>query len=130
MKVARMLVTAAAIVAALSLASSARSQRAPWPAWWLQQAMCIHHYEAAHDAPSDVAAWPLGWHNKSNPSSRGGMQFLYGTWARALRRHGLHYTSEPADATKTQQLYVAWLLWNDDHGSWHEWATAAGCGLR
>lgn len=141
MKVARTLPIAATIAAAtLAQAAPAHS----YPASWIAQARCIHHYEAAHDAPSDLAAWPLGWHNRSNPQSRGGMQFLYSTWQNALLRHrlarwvqvGRHvvwvsaFPLDPADATKAQQLYVAWLLYIDDGRSWHEWSTAAGCGLR
>lgn len=89
--------------------------RAPWPAWWYAQAMCIHSHEA------------VDWHEKSNPDDRGGMQFAWSTW-QAFGGHG-----DPADASPAEQLYRAWLLYS----SLGRWGTTAGwpqtsiaCGLR
>jgi hypothetical protein len=89
--------------------------RVRWPAWWLPQAMCIHRYEA------------VDWHEKSNSEDRGGMQFSWATW----RAFG--GTGDPADASPTEQLYRAWLLFNH----LGRWGTTAGwpqtsvtCGLR
>ena len=115
----------------LYLAAVGAAVARAYPDFWLREAQCIHHWEADHDAPSDRAAWPYGWHNRSNPQSRGGFQFLYSTWASVVARHRLHgFPRDPADASRAQQVRAAWLLWSDDHGSWHEWSTAAGCGLR
>lgn len=83
----------------------------PWPAWWYSQAMCIHRHEA------------VDWHEASNPSSRGGMQIQYGTWASVGGR------GDPADASPAEQLYRAYLIWKRDGGSWREWTTAPLCGL-
>lgn len=88
--------------------------RAPWPAWWYGQAMCIHRHEGA-------------WNEKSNPDDRGGMQFAWSTW-QAFGGHG-----DPADASPWEQLYRAWLLYSH----LGRWGTSAGwpltsiaCGLR
>jgi hypothetical protein len=121
--------TVAAIIAAI--AAPATQARTTYSHQWIAQAHCIHYYEAGRAAPNQTAAWSIGWHNRHNSQSRGGMQFLFSTWSRVVQRHHLRgYPSDPADASKAQQLYAAWLLWSDDSGSWHEWSTAAGCGLR
>ena len=96
-----------------------------YPPAWIREAQCIHRAE------SGGYGWNTGWAIRSNPASRGGMQFLWSTWASAVARHRLRgYPADPADATRAQQVYVAWLLYVDDNRSWHEWSTAAGCGLR
>lgn len=98
--------------------ADARSwSRRKLPAWWLRQAMCVHHFETygARD--------PGAWHDRRNPLSRGGMQFLRGTWE-SVGGHG-----DPADASRGEQLYRAWLVWKRDGGSWHEWSTSRVCGL-
>ena len=81
------------------------------PRAWLSDALCIHRHEA------------VNWHERRNPSSRGGMQFLYSTW------HGVGGYGDPADATAREQLYRARILWLRDGGSWREWSTARLCGL-
>jgi hypothetical protein len=104
---------------------------ARYPAGWFGAVHCIHRYEVGLGAYSDEQAWPLRWADKHNSASRGGVQFLYDTWARAVARHGLRgYPRDPADASRAQQLFVAWLVYLDDRRSFHEWATAPGCGLR
>jgi hypothetical protein len=89
--------------------------RAPWPSWWYAQAMCIHRNEA------------VDWHEKSNPEDRGGMQFSWSTW-RAFGGSG-----DPADASSSEQLYRAWLLYSH-LGRWGTTAgwprTSVACGLR
>lgn len=97
---------------------------------WLDAVHCIHRYEVGLGAYGDARAWTLRWHDKDNPASRGGVQFQFRTWARAVARHGLRgYPRDPADASRAQQLYVAWLLYLDDGRSFREWSTATGCGL-
>jgi hypothetical protein len=94
---------------------SALQPRMPWPSWWYAQAMCIHRHEA------------VDWHEKSNPEDRGGMQFSWSTWA------AFGGSGDPADASPSEQLYRAWLLYS----SLGRWGTSAGwpqtsvaCGLR
>lgn len=98
--------------AALSIAS------APWPAWWLSEALCIHRHESTD------------WHKTTTwqgyPSvDHGGMQISVYTWA-AYAPHG--YPSDPAAASPYQQLVVAYLIWRHD-GDWREWQTAPDCNL-
>lgn len=85
--------------------------RVPWPAYWYGQAMCIHRYEA------------VDWHERRNPSSRGGMQIQYATWSSVGGR------GDPADASPGEQLLRAFFIWHRDGGSWREWTTAGKCGL-
>jgi hypothetical protein len=51
------------------------------------------------------------------------MQFEYGTWA------SVGGSGDPADASRADQLELAWKVYRRDGGSWHEWSTARGCGL-
>ena len=79
---------------------------------WLREALCIHRYEARD------------WHERSNPSSRGGMQFLYSTWRSAGG------VGDPANASPREQLWRARIVWRRDGRSWREWPnTARLCGL-
>lgn len=90
------------------------------PAWWLQEAMCIHSHEGA-------------WPDATDNGYEGGLQFLASTYASVGGRviyHGQapwHWAS--LDPPR-EQLYRAWLVWSRDHGSWREWGTAGACGLR
>ena len=98
---------------------------APWMLWqpspvWLRQAACIHRHETFGLPPMSWASW----HDTRNPISRGGMQFLPSTY------RSVGGTGDPARASKREQLYRAWLLWNRDGGSWREWSTAGRCGLK
>jgi hypothetical protein len=62
------------------------------------------------------------------------MQFMAKTWKRmggvadaAFAHPG--NPSYPFRASKTEQLYRAWLLWKHDGGSWRSWgAVGAACG--
>jgi hypothetical protein len=113
------LVVAAAVVLAVCQPAAAR-----YPSAWLRAASCIHYAETGG------GTWATRWDERRNSYSRGGMQFLYSTWWRAVERHRLNgYPADPANATRAQQLFVAWLLYLDDGRSWHEWSTAGGCGL-
>jgi len=103
------------------LLAAARADARTWPrppAWWLRQAACIHHYETM-GLPD-----PAAWHDRRNPASRGGMQFLPSTW-RSVGGHG-----DPADAAKGEQIYRAWLLYLRSGHSWSQWSTHTVCGLR
>jgi hypothetical protein len=109
------------LAAGLALGQPAR---AGYPAGWLAAARCIHYAETGG------GTWGTRWDERRNSYSRGGMQFLYSTWWRAVERHRLNgYPADPANASRAQQLFVAWLLYLDDGRSWHEWSTAGGCGL-
>jgi len=57
------------------------------------------------------------------------MQFSRATWiAVGGAVSGTHWA---AVASKREQLFRAWLLWQSAGGSWRSWGgVAAGCGLR
>jgi hypothetical protein len=109
------------IVAALVIAAIAIPH--PFPAHWKRDALCIHRYESTD------------WHRttdwRGNPSTNhGGMQFDMGRWLGVVIRFHLRYPHDPADATPTQQLSVAWIVTEiQDGGSWREWTTHPKCGL-
>jgi hypothetical protein len=80
------------------------------PAWFKAQALCIHRHESTD------------WHQKGH--HRGGLQFLFSTWASVGGR------GDPANASPAEQIYRAFLVWKRDGGSWaREWTTAGACGL-
>lgn len=83
----------------------------PPPKAWLSQAHCIEHYESG---TTDA---------RSNPAQRGYLQFAWGTWRSA---GGL---GDPADATRREQEYRAYLVYARDGNSWREWSTRGYCGL-
>lgn len=88
----------------------------PWPAWWRDQAGCIHRHES------------IDWHNAtSDDGFGGGMQFLYSTWTNFVVR-GDRFAVVPELASRHEQLLAAWSLYSYD-GDWHEWSTAPLCGL-
>lgn len=89
-----------------------RAER-PWPASWLSGAVCIHQHEGA-------------WNDQTGNGYLGGFQFLPATWA---AHGGLRFGANPALLPPRDQLTVAYWTWRDDGGSWHEWGTAAVCGL-
>jgi len=111
-----------ALVLSAATAQAARSWPVP-PAAFVAEAHCIHAYEVGLSAYPSAVAWALRWHDKSNPSSRGGMQFEYGTW------DGVGGRGDPADASRDEQVWRAYLVWKRDGGSWREWSTARLCGL-
>jgi hypothetical protein len=80
------------------------------PAWWLSQALCIHHYEGA-------------WNANTGNGYYGGMQFLLSTWA------SVGGMGRPDLQSPKEQLYRAWLVYRRDGNSWREWSTARLCGL-
>lgn len=88
----------------------------PWPAWWRDEAGCIHRHES------------IDWHNPTYDDSQGGgMQFLLSTWRNAIA-DGVRFAPVPELATRHEQLLAAWGLYSYD-GDWHEWTTAPMCGL-
>ena len=110
------------------LLAPANAQARVWPippAWWLYEAACIHKFEVGLGAYPATYAWPLRWHDTDNPSSRGGLQIEWGTW----ERRGVGGHGDPAAASMGEQLYRAWLIYEQDGGSWREWTTASLCGF-
>ena len=101
----------AAIVVAVTEARAAPRGWQP-PGWWLRQAACIKWAES-RDNPRAVGA-----------GSYGLFQFIPSTWA------SVGGTGNPVNASVREQTYRAWLVWSRDGGSWREWSTARGCGLR
>lgn len=89
------------------------------PRWWLPQAVCIHEHEGAWNS--------IGYVN-GRATYGGGMQFMLGTWNRVGGRGTSLW--DIARASPREQLYRAWLVYLQDHRSWHEWGTAGMCGLR
>lgn len=85
------------------------------PKDWLRGALCVHSKEAAWDNPGRT------WDGK--PSRYyGGMQFDLKTWG-SVGGQGWPYK-----ATPREQIYRAYLLWQE-YG-WYPWPnTAAECGL-
>jgi hypothetical protein len=59
------------------------------------------------------------------------MQFMVSTW-NTVAGGDVPYartTADIAQQTPRVQLHAAYLVWKRDGGSWHEWGTAAACGL-
>jgi|SRR6516164_1305928 len=98
------------LIASMGLGQLVDSASArPLPRWWVRDAICVHHYEGS-------------WHDKRNPSYRGGMQFAWSTW-RAVGGKG-----DPANASRREQLFRAHLLWRIR--GWQPWPNSAAlCGL-
>jgi hypothetical protein len=99
---------------AASFPAKAPKEWAP-PNDWLKGALCIHRQEGAWDAAT-------------GNGYEGGMQFARATWvAMGGAVAGAHWASV---ASKREQLFRAWLLWQAAGGSWRHWGGAAtGCGL-
>lgn len=76
------------------------------PAWWLRQAACIAWYESRNGAASPNI-----------------YQFEWGTYA------SVGGVGDPSLASRSEQTYRAWLVYQRDGGSWREWSTASLCGL-
>jgi len=90
--------------------------------WFLRDALCLHHYEGA-------------WHNNTGNGYFGGLQWLPSTWLRAGGRYDVSF-NHPGDrryaftASPREEIYRMWLTYLKDGRSFHEWGTAARCGLR
>ena len=80
---------------------------------------------------SGEGAW-----NNVNSLYGGGLQFMLGTWNRAVALSGgvLRYARSHADISRmswAEQVYGAYMIVSQDGGSWREWPTTGpACGLR
>jgi resuscitation-promoting factor RpfA len=87
---------------------------------WLVQARCVHVQEGP-------------WIANTGNGYFGGMQFMAKTWTRmgGTADAAFAHPGDPAypfRASKTEQLYRAWLLWKHDGGSWRSWgAVGTAC---
>jgi len=87
-----------------------------YPASWLRQARCIHHFEVyGHEGRADE--WTVVG------GGSGGFQFTQRTWESVGGR------GSPSGASPAEQTYRAYLVWKRDGGSWREWRTHALCGV-
>jgi hypothetical protein len=104
-----------ALVLSLVAATAARSFPKGWraPAWWLRQALCIHHYEGS-------------WTADTGNGYFGGMQFLPSTYRSVGGRADGRADLDPP----REQLYRAWRVYLRDGHSWAEWGTRQLCHLR
>jgi len=110
-----------------------------YPAWWMAQAHCIHWHEAVSGSTPtarDLAyGWRIHWHlttayGTGEPSgNRGGFQIAFSTWQSYAPRG---YPSDPAAATRAQQVLVAHRIWVANGHRWGggQWpGTAAACDI-
>jgi hypothetical protein len=110
----RIITTYAAVLAvALTGVGTAISQStSTFPSRWLNQALCIHRNEGY-------------WHDRRNPSYRGGMQFSYTLWRTTIRHHAplrrMRLPADPADASRYEQLKVTWYRYHDEPSPWSDW---------
>jgi len=87
---------------------------APWPPGWLTDALCVHHYEGAWNAPSGIG-----------PEVSGGMQIGHYEW---LEFGGGRWAYQAYLTTPRHQLLVAYRYWRV--AGWNPWPnTARQCGL-
>jgi len=106
--------------AALLLALPASAAPGSPSAAWLAQARCVHLQEGA-------------WTANTGNGYFGGMQFVAQTWKRVGGKPDPAFThpgdpTYPFRASKTEQLYRAWLVWKRDGGTWRAWgAVGAAC---
>ena len=106
----------AALVLALPTSAAPGSPSAVW----LLQARCVHLQEGA-------------WTANTGNGYYGGMQFMAQTWKRlgGTTDAAFAHPGDPAypfHASRTEQLYRAWLLWKHDGGTWRAWgAVGASC---
>lgn len=117
---------------------AAQARHHGYPAWWMAQARCIHWREAVSSSTptrADLrAGWKIHWHlttvyGTGQPSvNRGGMQIRLSTW-KSYAPAG--YPSDPAAATRRQQVTVAHRIWNANGHRWGngQWSSAAACGV-
>jgi hypothetical protein len=109
-----------AAIAALALAAPASAASSTPSAAWLAQAQCVHLREGP-------------WSANTGNGYFGGMQFSAQTWKRlGGRTHpAFAHPGEPAfpfTVSATEQLRLAWKLWQLDGRSWRSWgAIGAAC---
>ena len=113
-------ITALAVAACLVVAAPSGAATYPkqvpkdWSpsADFTRVALCIHSHEGAWDAAT-------------GNGYEGGMQFSRSTWiAVGGQVSGLHWASV---ASKREQLYRAWIIWQMGNGSWRVWGATDGC---
>lgn len=127
------------ILVCVAPAPGATQRHRGYPAWWRAQARCIHWHEAAHiGAPGPAMyrrAWKKNWHLTTvygtgyRSVNRGGFQINVSTW-KSYAPHG--YPTDPAAATRPQQVTVAHRIWTANGHRWggNQWpSTAAACGV-
>jgi len=86
----------------------------PWPQAWLSDALCVHHYEGAWNAPSGIG-----------PDVSGGMQIGHAEW---LEFGGGRWAYQAYLTSPRRQLIVAYRYWLV--AGWNPWlTTASACGL-
>jgi hypothetical protein len=138
----------ALIACAVALLAAARpakagSYPARVPTWWhaynrpawFAQAWCLHDGWLHSTRPPFGRVSPTshrgegGWPSATGNGYEGGLQFRLDTWlsVNGPVAHDGHWASV---ASPREQLYRAWLVWKRDGGSFREWGTARGCGLR
>jgi hypothetical protein len=104
------------------LLAAAPATSAGWSpsAAWLAQARCVHAKEGR-------------WSANSGNGFFGGMQFMAKTWVRAGGKPDPAFKHPgdaryPFSASPAEQLYRAWVVWNNDGGTWRSWgAVGAAC---
>jgi hypothetical protein len=101
-------ITACAIV--LTPVAQGRTSWPTPPSWWLHDAACIAWHESTNDPD-----------NQQNPAYRGLYQIGWQEWA------SVGGSGDPANASRAEQSYRAWLLWL--RRGWAPWTTAPLCGL-
>ena len=128
----RLLALAATLVAFHLHATPAHHSH--YPHWWIQQAKCVHENEAAVGY-SYNRAWRLNWHLRyyygthTESSNRGGFQIGYYMW-NVYAPHG--WTRDPAQASRAQQVLVAWRIWYHNGKRWggNQWPhDSRVCGI-
>jgi hypothetical protein len=79
---------------------------------WMKTALCIHSYEGEWDAAT-------------GNGYEGGLQFSRATWISVGGPVvGAHWASV---ASKREQLYRAWIIWQLGGNSWRLWGPSDGC---
>jgi hypothetical protein len=107
-------------LAALGLAWPASATTWSPSAGWLLQAECVHLKEGP-------------WSANTGNGYFGGFQFKAATWMRVGGAADPAFTHQgnpayPFQASESEQLYRAWLLWRHDGGTWRSWgAVGASC---
>lgn len=140
-------ILAVTLALAITAASSAQSNHPPVS--FVEQALCIHsgwHFTShrLRGKPAEYVLWGHGywrtwnvpdttrggsgegsWTANTGNGYHGGFQFLTSTWQRAGGRGAAE------QASPSEQIYRAWMIWRSHRGSWSEWGwTKDACGYR
>ena len=115
------------LVSILSAITLIHYHRSRYPLIFRQQYPCIHRHES------------LDWHRRLDwrrqlSDFHGGMQILISTWQKFAPKS---FPRDPADATKKQQIFVTFRIWEANGRVWgrgligDQWPNSAmECGLR